>query len=385
MTERNRKRQPKKKRSSRLLRRFRTLLLLAGIGLAVFYWQPLMQLLPGREQPAAPAAKAAMAPAASAVWPTDPAFVAVRRDTAYLLSGPVLRALKPDGTPLWEKTLPEPGTALYPSFDGVFVQVGDGTRLLRYSGMGKLNGTVIAPGPFTAVQESVNGILFEDRTSGRFTWTDVAGKVLGTQDLAEAHILKAVMDPDSGDTVIATLKNDGSTLESALHRFDAGGRLTGARTFRDAVLLQMGFMNTRLMVVLDNRLISLDPQMRDYWLVRDPARYQGAAFGQDRLWVDRIQTGVQEAQVVQCYNRDGQVVTSIPFTGGVSLMAAGPKDQLAVVSGQRVQIYTERGALGGELQLAQVPLGLTWLDDKRLLVRYGDSYSIETTEARKLF
>ncbi len=363
------------------MRQLRTLGLLLIFGALAVFWQPLLQRFQG---PAAVRTAAAPEQALSLrALPADAGAVAVRKGLVYTLAGQTLRAIRPDGTAQWEKTLSKPGLQLYPSFDGVLVRTGE-TALLRYNALGKPTGSVAVPGEFTGVQESVSGLLFEDRQSGRYTWTDVSGKVLGTQEITGAHILKAVMDPDSGDTVIATLKSDGSVLESALHRFDAAGRITGARTFRDAVLLHMAFMDSRLTVVLDNRILSLDPQMRDYWLVKDPARYQGADFGPEQFWVDRIQTGVQEAQVLQCYDRDGRVVVSIPTAGAITLMKAGPRNQVAAVSGQRLQIFTDRGVLSGELQLPKVPLGIHWLDDKHLLVRYGDGFSIEVTEARKI-
>lgn len=370
-----------KRNTSRRLRQLRTLGLLLAVGALAFFWQPLQQRLQG------PAALRTVAAPEQALplqaLPADAAAVAVRKGLVYTLATDRLRAIRPDGSVQWEKTLPEPGVQLYPSFDGVLVRTGGGD-LLRYNALGKATGRVAVPGEFSGVQESVSGLLFEDRQGGRYTWTDVSGKVLGTQEITGAHILKAVMDPNSGDTVIATLKSDGSVLESALHRFDAAGRITGARTFRDAVLLHMAFMDSRLTVVLDNRILSLDPQMRDYWLVRDPARYQGADFGPERFWVDRIQTGVQEAQALQCYDRDGQVVVSIPTVGDITLMEAGPRNLVAAVSGQRLQVFTDRGVLSGEIQLPKVPLGIHWLDEKHLLIRYGDGFSIEATEARKI-
>ncbi len=367
-----------KRRSSRKLRQMRLLILICLTAGMLYYWGPITAAV----QVWIPAGKQDAARSAALGLPAQETEVTVQKGTIFMLADHALKALKSDRSLLWSKELKDPAQSVIPSYDGVFVQSEDAEKLLRYSFLGKLMGEVPVPGPFSQVYESVNGILFENRSLRQYTWTDSSGKVLGTQVVQEEHILKTTVDTDSGDTVVATLKTDGGTLESTLHRFDSSGRLTGARTFRDAVLLNMQFMNSRLIVVLDDRMISLDQQMKDHWVVREPARYQAVSYGPENFWVDRVQTGAQDNQVLQCYNQDGKVLFSLPFKGELTLMAAGEGHQVAAVSGQRLQIYSEKGILNSEIQLTKVPEKIVWLNAKHLLIFYGDSVSTESIDKR---
>lgn len=368
-----------KRRSSRKLRQLRLLFLICIVAGTVFYRIPLSDAVQGFLPSGKPETAAA---SGTQVLPAQEAAVTARKGTVYTVGGRSLKALKANGALLWAKTLEAPGAAVLPSYDGVFVRPESANILLRYSALGKYMNEVPVPENFSHVYESVNGILFEDRQLRQYTWTDIKGKVLGTQLIPEAHILKTAVDPETGDTVIATLKSDGGTLESALHRFDASGRLTGARTFRDAVLLHMQFMESQLVVVLDDRIINLDQQMKDRWMVREPARYQAVSFGTEHFWVDRIQTGFQEVQTLQCYNKEGKALFSLPFKDPLTLLEAGEGRQVAVVSGQHVQIYSEKGILNAEIQLAKVPHRIQWLNEKYLLIYYGDAIGIENINKR---
>lgn len=375
------KRPPKKqkRRSSRRQRQFRLLLLICMAAVIAFYHKPIINsvksLFPAENQ-------AALSLSSTVTLPAKKSAVTARKGIVYVLTDKSIKALKSNSSVLWEKELENAASSVIPSYDGVFVVQSDGSKLIRYSPLGKLTGEIPVPGPFSHVHESVNGILFEDRETCQYTWTDVYGKILGNQLIQEDHILKTEVDPDSGDTVIATLKSDGSTLESALHRYDSSGRLTGARTFRDGVLLNMRFDGSQLIVVLDDRIISLDQQMKDHWTVREPARYEAVSFGQEHLWVERIQTGVQEAKVLQCYNQDGKAIFSLPVKGSLTLLEAGEGNQVAVVLGQLIQIYSEKGILNSEIQLAKVPDKIIWLNSKHLLIYFGDSVSIENIDKR---
>lgn len=366
-----------KRRSSRGWRKFRLLLLILLAAGAVYYWKPLTAAFQARMPVAG-------TPAAALTLPQEETAVTARKGTVYTVNGLSLKALKPAGSLLWERSLPAPGVAVMPSYDGVFVKSQDQDTLLRYSSLGKLMGEITAPGPYTHVYETVNGIIFEERTLRQYTWTEGSGKIRGTQQIPDEHIIKTAVDPDSGDTVIATLKTDGGTLESALHRYDSSGRLTGARTFRDAVLLHMQFTQSQLVVVLDDRMISLDAQMKDHWIVQEPARYQAVSFGAETFWVDRVQTGFQETQVLQCYNQEGKVLFSLPMKDRITLLTAGDKDQVAVVFGQRLQVYSGKGVMNGEMQLPKAPEKMIWLSQKHLLIFYGDSVSIENIDKREI-
>ncbi len=365
------------KRKHKTTKRFRQIrllvLLIFAAGLA-FYRTPLLEAV---RVGIPPKTSSASTPAALLSIPALEGSAAVRNGTVYLLQRKALKALKADGSLIWEKALTEPALSVIPSYDGIFVKSQKGP-LLRYSSLGKFMNEITVPGSFGNVYESAKGILFEDRALRQYFWTDVAGKLLGTQQLAEEQILKTAVDPESGDAVIATLKADGATLESALHRFDANGRLIGARTFRDAVVLDMEFMESRLVVILDDRLISLDAQMEDHWLVKEPVKYQGASFGKKSFWINRV----QDDQMLQCYSVEGKVLISLPFKEPMTLMEAGEGNQVAVVSGQRVQVYSEKGDQLSDLTLAKVPQRLFWLSDKHLLIFYGDSASIENIGTR---
>lgn len=370
-TEKN-KRRPT---SSRRLRQLRLLILIGMVAGAAFYWKPLVSIV----QAWLPVKSV---PAAGLVLPAQEGAVTSRKGTVYTVTGQALKALKPDGTVIWERNMPHAGTAVLPSYDGVFVKPDVPGKLLRYTSLGKLMAEIPVPGPYTHVYESVNGILFEERSLQQYTWVDSSGGLLGSQQIPGEHIIKTAVDPDSGDTVIATLKTDGGTLESALHRFDSHGRLTGARTFRNAVLLNMQFVGTRLIVVLDDRLISLNEQMKDHWVVQEPAIYQAVSFGSAHFWVNRVQTGLEGNQVLQCYSLEGKVLFTVPFKDRLTLLAAGENNQVAAVSGQRVQIFSGKGVLDSEFQLVKVPEKILWLNDKRLLIFYGDSVSIENSDKR---
>lgn len=370
------KRPEKKKRQSG--RRWRQLRLLLLIGMAAgmfFFHTPLIKTVQGWLPNHAPEASQT---SAGFEIPAKEGLSAVRKGTLYIVNGKRLKALNPGGELLWQKELKETAASVMPSYDGVFVRTEKGDRILRYSSLGKLMSEVPVPGPFTVVHESAKGILFEDRESRQYFWTDVSGKLLGTQPLQEEQILKTVVDPESGDAAIATLKADGATLESALQRYDANGRLVGARTFKDAVLLDMAFMDSQLVVILDDRIISLDQQMEDHWLVKEPARYQGSSFGEKFFWINRA----QEDQTLQCYSRDGKVMISLPFKDRITLMAAGEDNQVAVVSGQRVRVYSQNGDLKSDMTLHKVPQKIYWLSARQLLVFYGDAAGIETIGAR---
>lgn len=372
------KKRPEKQRkqASKRMRQLR-LLLLIGLAAGILYYRvPLISVVQGW----LPAnVSRASTPAAGMTIPPQEKLSAVRKGTLYLLNGKGLRAIKADGTPLWKKELKEPAIAVTPSYDGVFVNTEKGDRLLRYSSMGKLLGEVSVPGSFTAVHETSKGILFEDRELKQYIWTDVSGSALGTQQLPEEQILKVVVDPESGDAAIATLKADGATLESSLQRYDAGGRLIGARTFKDAVLLDMQFMDSQLVVVLDDRILSLDQQMEDHWLVKEPARYQGSSFGEKFFWINRV----QEDQMLQCYSQEGKVMISLPLKETMTLMEAGDDNQIAVVSDQRIRVYSQSGDLESDMTLHKVPQRLKWLSPKVLLIFYGDSAGIENIGARE--
>lgn len=112
-----------KRNTSRRLRQLRTLGLLLAVGALAFFWQPLQQRLQG------PAALRTVAAPEQALplqaLPADAAAVAVRKGLVYTLATDRLRAIRPDGSVQWEKTLPEPGVQLYPSFDGVLVRTGE--------------------------------------------------------------------------------------------------------------------------------------------------------------------------------------------------------------------------------------------------------------------
>lgn len=364
-----------KRRSSKKLRQFRLLILICLIVGGFYYWRPLTAAVQGW----LPAKESQVAATA---LPAEDTAIAVRKGTVYTVAGRSLKALKPDGSVLWERSLSQAAGTVMPSYDGVFVIPEDPQKLLRYSSLGKLLGETTAPGPYSHVYESVNGILFEERSLRQYMWTDGSGNLLGTQQIPDEHIIKTTVDPESGDTVIATLKTDGGTLESALHRFDSHGRLTGARTFRDAVLLNMQFTASGLVVVLDDRIISLNQQMKDNWSVREPASYEAVSFGSAYFWVDRIQTGAEGSQALQCYNQDGKVLFSLPFKDPLTLLAAGEGDYVAVVSGQRLQVYSGKGTLNSEIQLVKVPEKMIWLNQKHLLIFYGDSVSIENIDKR---
>lgn len=366
-----------KRRTSRRWRQFRLLLLVVMAAGIFYYWKPWMPFIQMR-------LPAAVMPAPAQALPSEKDAVTARKGTVYTVNGLALKALKTDGSVLWERKLSKPAAGVIPSYDGVIAMSADRKSLLKYSALGKLMGEVPAAGPYTGIYESAVGLLFEERNLRQYTWTDSAGNVLGTQQIPDEHLIKIAVDPESGDTVIATLKTDEGMLESALHRFDGSGRLTGARTFRDAVLVHMQFSGSQLVVVLDDRMISLDEQMKDRWTVQEPARYQAVGFGTETFWVVRAQAGIAEAQVLQCYNQDGKVLFSLPVNDRMSLLAIGEKEQAAVVTGQRLQVFTGKGVSNGELQLPKVPEKIVWLTQKQLLIFYGDSVSIESIDTRQI-
>lgn len=362
----------KKNRGSRKLRQLRLLVLIGLLAGVVFYWTPLIGIFQGL----LPSGRTAAVNNPAVILSAQEAATAVRKGIVYTMTGKTLKAIKPEDSVLWEKNTELASASVLPSYDGVFVVPPEKDRLYRYSTLGKLMNEVPVPGPFTHIYESVSGILFEDRPMNQYTWTDISGKVLGSQQVAEEHILKTAMDSETGDTIIATLKTDGGTLESALHRYDSNGRLMGARTFKDSVLLNMQFIQSQLVVILDDRMISLDSQMKDHWIVREPARYQAVSFGSDKFWVERVQTGFKETQVLQCYSKEGKALLSLPFDRDITLLSAGDGNQVAVGTGQKIQVYSEKGNLTAEMQLAKVPQKILWLDGKHLLIFYGDSVSI---------
>lgn len=368
-----------KRRFSSKLRQLRLLLLICLAAGTLFYWEPMVSVIQGQIS----AGKSIPANRAAALaLPIRDNSVAIRKGIVFIVKDRSLKALKADGSLFWEKELKEPAESVIPSYDGVFVKPAKAGSLIKYSSMGKFICDVAAPSSFTHLYESINGILFENRSLRHYTWTDGVGRILGTQLIPEEYILKTTVDPESGDTVIATLKTEGGTLESALQRYDSSGRLTGARTIRDAVLLNMQFIKSQLIVVLDDRMISLNEQMKDRWIVREPVRYQAVSFGSEHFWVDRTQAGFQETQILQCYNPDGKVIFSLPFKDRLTLLEAGIGEQVAVVSGQKVQIYSEKGILNSEIQLTKVPEKIQWLNAKQLLIFYGDSIGIENTDKR---
>ncbi len=364
-----------RKQASRRIRQLRLLLLIGLVAGSIYYRIPLMNHVQGW----LPINQTKVSTAESRLSiPSEEERTAVRKGILYLLSGKQLIAVKADGTTLWKKELNEAAVSVMPSYDGVFIKTEKNRILLRYSALGKRMSDIPVPGSFTGVHESSKGILFEDRGLKQYTWTDISGNVQGSQQLQDEEVLKAVVDPESGEVVIATLKADGATLESSLQRYDAGGRLIGARTFKDAVLLDMQFMDSQLVVVLDDRIISLDQQMEDHWLVKEPARYQGSSFGESFFWINRV----QEDQMLQCYSKEGKVMISLPLKETMTLMEAGNDNQIAVVSDQRVRVYSQSGDLESDMALHKVPQRLKWLSSKLLLVFYGDSAGIENIGAR---
>lgn len=366
----------KQQQTSRRLRQFRLFLLIGIVAGIIVYRNPLIGFV---EAWIPVDATKASVPTAGVIIPSEEELSTVRKGVLYLLNGKQLSAVKADGSLLWKKELKEPVVSVMPSYDGVFVKTEKSNKLLRYSSIGKMMSEISVPGSFTVLYETSKGILFEDRELRQYIWTDVSGGVLGTQQLPEEQILKTVVDPESGDAAIGTLKADGATLESALQRYDASGRLIGARTFKDAVLLDMQFLDSQLVVVLDDRIISLDQQMEDHWLVKEPARYQGSSFGDKCFWINRV----QEDQILQCYNKDGKVMTSLPLKETMTLMETGSENQVAVVTGQRVRVYSENGDLKSDMTLHKVPLKVHWLSSKQLLIFYGDSAGIENIAARE--
>lgn len=365
---------------SRGMRRLRTLLLLLTVGGVIFFRVPLMEFVKAATADTRKPAVAATADAEQ--FSASSGAFAIRKGVIYQLTEQSLNGYKAEGSLLWSKTLSEKTAGLFSSYDGVFILTAQEDKLLRYSPLGKLLGTVAVPGEFTAVSESLKGIVFEDRGKNAYTWTDVTGKILATHEMTEEHVLKSVVDPESGDTVIATLKNDGNAIESALYRFDYAGRLSGARTFKDAIVLDMNFLKARLMVVLDNKLISLDPQMRDHWLIKEPARYQDVSFSEESFWVNRTQGESQTGQMIQCYLGSGELKASVSFKESLNGMSAGANNQVAIATKSSIRIYSNKDTIGDEIQLSNAPTRVTWIDDSHLMVYYTDGAEIVKTNKR---